>query len=395
MNVPVTVLSGFLGAGKTSVLNHVLNNRKQRQRIAVIVNDMSEVNIDADLVERGGFSRSEEKLVELSNGCICCTLREDLLVEVRRLIENGDIDYLLIESTGISEPVPVAQTFTYEDEGTGIDLKSLCTLDTMVTVVDAYRFWKDFDSGETLLDRNQGTDETDERTIVELLVDQIEFCDVLIVNKVDLLQEEEVKKLISFLKHLQPHAKIIQTVNGQVDPNEIMNTGLFNEEQAMAHETWEKELENEHVPETDEYGISSFVFRDRKPFHPLRFKQWCDHYPDEVTRAKGTVWVASRKELALQLSQAGPQAVLQPLAYWIDSLPAAEKIYMKQNHPEIASKWDDRFGDRINEIVFIGIDMDEAQIRKELQACLLTDEELSQDWSQFVDPFPWVVSRAN
>jgi G3E family GTPase len=272
--IPVTVLSGYLGAGKTTILNHILQNR-QGLKVAVIVNDMSEVNIDAELVKQGGeLSRTEEKLVEMSNGCICCTLREDLLIEVERLAKQGNIDYIIIESTGISEPIPVAQTFSYIDEELGIDLTRFCRLDTMVTVVDANRFWKDYQSGDRLLDRKQALSEDDTREIADLLIDQIEFCDVLILNKCDLVSEEELAKLEKVLKTLQPKAKLIRTVKGEIDPREILNTGLFNFEEASSSAGWIKELEqghDQHTPETEEYGISSFVYSRRLPFHSERF----------------------------------------------------------------------------------------------------------------------------
>ncbi len=392
--IPVTVLSGYLGAGKTTLMNHVLSNR-EGLRVAVIVNDMSEINVDADLIEQGGFNRTEEKLVEMSNGCICCTLREDLLIEVERLAKQGNIDHILIESTGISEPVPVAQTFSYIDEETGINLGEYCHLDTMVTVVDANRFWHDFHSGESLLDRKQAISEADDRDIVDLLIDQIEFCDVLILNKTDMLEQKQLNLLKGVLKKLQPEARIIETNYGVVDPKQILNTGLFNFESASTEVGWIKELEaEEHTPETEEYGIGSFVYKRRRPFHSERFEAWSDYFPKEVIRAKGTVWCATRNDLALMLSQAGPQATLEPVAYWVASLPKAEQVYYKQMNPDTLSDWDEKWGDRKTEVVFIGIELDKERITRELDGCLLTDEEMNQDWSQFVDPYPWQVSRA-
>lgn len=394
--LPVTVLSGYLGSGKTTVLNHVLNNRSGL-KVAVIVNDLSEVNIDAELIkEGGGLSRTNEKLVEMSNGCICCTLREDLLQEVERLAKEKRFDYILIESTGIGEPVPVAQTFTYVDEEQGIDLTQHCRLDCMVTVVDAYRFWHDFSSGESLLDRSQAVGEDDTREVVDLLIDQIEFCDVLLLNKCDLVEEKELLELEGILKKLQPRAKIIRTEHGRVDPSEILNTGLFDFEEASLSAGWLKELDKpEHTPETEEYGISSFVYERVKPFHPGRLMKWMEDWPVEVVRAKGTIWLATRNSLAQSLSQAGPSIQFGPAGYWIAALPEEEQKMMLQEEPELASAWHPVYGDRMNKIVLIGINMDRDKLVASLDMCLLSDDEMQQDWSGFPDELPNVEVEEN
>lgn len=387
--IPVTVLSGYLGAGKTTILNHVLNNRRGL-KVAVIVNDMSEINIDADLVRNGGgLSRTDEKLVEMSNGCICCTLREDLLVEVERLAKEGRFDYILIESTGISEPVPVAQTFSYVDEEAGIDLTSLCEIDTMVTVVDANRFWHDYSSGESLLDRKQAAGEEDTRDVVDLLIDQIEFCNVLMINKCDLVEEDQLEQMERLFRKLAPEARIIRTSHGRIEPEWILNTGLFDFEKASQSPGWLKELEQaEHTPETDEYGIASFVYERRVPFHPERLYRWMEEWPEEVVRAKGLVWLASRSQLAYSLSQAGPSIQIGPVAYWVHVLPEAEREAILAEQPDVWQKWDSQWGDRINQFVLIGIDMEREQLEASLDECLLTPEEMKGDWSILPDPFP-------
>jgi len=387
--IPVTVLSGYLGAGKTTVLNHVLNNRKGL-RVAVIVNDMSEINIDAGLIREGtDLSRTEEKLVEMSNGCICCTLREDLLREVERLAKEGRFDYILIESTGISEPVPVAQTLTYVDEANGIDLSQYCRLDCMVTVVDANRFWHDFSSGESLLDRKEALGEDDTRDVVDLLIDQIEFCDVLLLNKCDLIEADELDELERVLRKLQPRARIVRTIRGQVNPEHILNTGLFNFDEASQSAGWLKELSKDaHTPETEEYGIGSFVYRRRKPFHPERLAAFFEDWPVEIVRAKGLMWLASRNDAAASISQAGTSIQFGASGYWIAALPEEEKRAILADEPELANHWHPVWGDRMTELVFIGIDMEKDAIVNALDPCLLTDEEMKADWSAFPDPLP-------
>ncbi|XNN68979.1 GTP-binding protein [Bacillus pumilus] len=394
--IPVTVLSGFLGAGKTTILNHVLQNRKGL-KVAVIVNDMSEINIDAELVKQGGeLSRSDEKLVELSNGCICCTLREDLLIEVERLCKTGHIDYIVIESTGISEPIPVAQTFSYIDEEMGIDLTRFCRLDTMVTVVDANRFWTDFQSGESLLDRRQSVSDDDEREISDLLIDQIEFCDVLIINKCDLVSNSELDRLEHVLTTLQPEASIIRTSKGQVKPSDILNTGLFNFEKSSASAGWIKEINaghSQHTPETEEYHISSFVYERRLPFHTGRLNNWLDQMPEQIVRAKGFTWLATHHDLTILISQAGKSVQIEPIAYWIAALPEQEKAQILKQEPELLDEWDAEFGDRHTKLVFIGVDLPKADIIRTLDQCLLTPEEFNQDWTTFEDPFQWKIQH--
>ena len=390
--LPVTVLSGFLGGGKTTVLNHILNNR-DGLRVAVIVNDMSEINIDAATVKNEiSFNRAEEKLVEMSNGCICCTLREDLLEEIERLAHEGKYDYLVIESTGISEPLPVAETFTFADED-GKSLSEISRLDSMVTVVDALNFLKDYDEAKFLNEVGESLGEEDERSVADLLVEQVEFADILLISKTDLVSEQELARLKSILQTLNTEAIQIPIEHGKVPLDKVLNTGRFSFERAQQSPGWLKEMRGEHVPETEEFGISSFSYEARRPFDPQKFYDFI-HSKDiagKLIRSKGFFWLATRPQLAGSWSQAGGMARYGAAGLFWKAVPKEQWPEDPEYLKAIEEQWMEPFGDMRQELVFIGQGLNKNDIIERLDRCLLTDDQLIQGhhvWAEMPDPFP-------
>ena len=390
--LPVTVLSGFLGAGKTTVLSHILNNRENK-KVAVIVNDMSEINIDAATVKSEvSFNRSEEKLIEMSNGCICCTLREDLLEEVNKLAKEGRFDHLVIESTGISEPLPVAETFTFADEQ-GVSLSDVAKLDTMVTVVDAVNFLKDYQEAKYLKDKGESLGEDDERSVADLLVDQVEFADLILISKTDLVNTEDLERLKAILKTLNTDAKVLPIEHGNVDIDKVLNTGLFDFERARQAPGWLKEMRGEHIPETEEYGIGSFCYEARRPFHPDKFHEFLHNTKQygKLIRSKGFFWLATRPEYAGQWSQAGGIARYGFAGLFWKAVPEKDWPEDEEYLASIKNQWVEPFGDMRQELVFIGQGLDQEKMTQRLDECLLTEEEVLKGreyWETLKDPFP-------
>ncbi|MFA0036772.1 zinc metallochaperone GTPase ZigA [Vibrio sp. 10N.261.52.A1] len=390
--LPVTVLSGFLGAGKTTVLSHILNNRQGR-KVAVIVNDMSEINIDAATVQNEvSLNHSEEKLVEMSNGCICCTLREDLLEEVTKLAQEGRFDYLVIESTGIAEPLPVAETFTFADEN-GLSLSDVARLDTMVTVVDAINFLRDYDEAKFLTETPESLGEDDERSVADLLVDQVEFADVILISKTDLAEKTEIERLLAILKTLNTSATIIPISNGEVELDAVLDTQSFSFEKAQQAPGWLKEMRGEHIPETEEYGISSFAYHARRPFHPEKFYDFLHNAEDygKLIRSKGYFWLATRPDFVGQWSQAGGIARYGAAGMFWKSIPKEDWPTDQDSLGAINNIWQEPYGDMRQELVFIGQGLEQEKLIARLNKCLLTEDEVKQGlnyWLSLEDPFP-------
>ena len=390
--LPVTVLSGFLGAGKTTVLSHILNNR-QGKKVAVIVNDMSDINIDATTIKNDvSLNHSNEKLVEMSNGCICCTLREDLLVEVGKLAKDGRFDYLVIESTGISEPLPVAETFTFADEN-GVSLGDVATLDTMVTVVDAVNFLTDYEQANDLQDTGESLGKDDERSVADLLVDQVEFADVILISKTDLVTNEQLNKLIAILNTLNTQTKMIPISNGNININEVLNTGLFNFARAQQAPGWLKEMRGEHIPETEEYGISSFNYTARRPFNPEKFYHFLHNTEQfgKLIRSKGYFWLATRPLFCAQWSQAGGIAHYGFASMFYKAIPKKDWPTEPELLADINSKWVEPFGDMRQELVFIGQSLNKQAMIEALDDSLLPEEAVLKGkdfWKTYNDPFP-------
>jgi len=385
--IPVTILSGSLGAGKTTTLNHVLES-EQELNAAVLVNDMGEVNVDADLVEReSDLTQNDDEIIEMSNGCICCRLRGDMLDEVGRLADERDFDYLLVESSGISEPIPVAQTFARGFEDADFDPTGVYELDTMVSVVDAHSFWKGFDSGQALTD--DSVEPQGNRVPEEALIDQIEFCDILLLNKCDLVLDDELDEIEAVLKTLQPRAKIIRTEHGAVNPEEILNTGRFDFDRASQSAGWKRELQEGHHHESasDEHGVTSFVFDADRPFHPERLSELFTNLPNDIIRAKGFFWSAGREDIAMGLDKSGQSVRAGPKGTWIATLPKAQQERYFAARPGVKENWDEQWGDRGTELVFIGREFDQESLVTDLEDCVLSDTEMDENWNEYPDPF--------